>query len=84
MNKNQIEQEFAERFQVFEQCGVQIVDLRKPDSNKLIGRLEIRWTESDNRGMLNIFDYEGLDGRKSAMVDVLKFAAEVLLYPEFY
>lgn len=70
-------------YTIFDQCGVSITDLQTCGDYKVEGKINVRWTESGNRCMLNIFDYEGLAGRKAAMADALKFAAEILPSTDF-
>lgn len=70
-------------YPVFDQCGVSITDARENDESKIEGKLYVRWTETGNRGMCNVFDYFDLPSRKTAMMDAVKFAGSIMCFTDF-
>lgn len=63
---------------IFNQCGVSITDFRDADEDKVAGRIQINWTETSNRGMMNFYEYENLVTRKVAMTQALDFASQMM------
>ena len=67
---------------IFEMHGVSIQNIQ-PDSDFFKGEFRVSWIERGNRRMVDIFEYENLSSRKTAIAEALKRAAGEIEFTDY-